>query len=90
MTNDNFGSMDALKERLSYLEKSNILLDSENDKLRQGAVNSIHLISTAEEVQGDLEILNKDLTSKAQMIRKLLEDNTLLNKRLQAIEKQKK
>ena len=27
LTNDNFGSMDALKERLSYLEKSNIQLD---------------------------------------------------------------
>lgn len=57
--------MEALKYRVHYLEKANSLLDIENDSLRQGARNSIHLISTAEEIQGDLEVLNKDLTSKA-------------------------
>lgn len=82
--------MEDLKERVKYLENSNNLLAFENDKLKRGAVNSMHLMATAEEVQKDMEILSADLSEKAIMIRKLLEDNTLLNKRLQAIELAKK
>lgn len=79
-----------MKERINYLENRNSLMDYENDQLRKGAVNSIHLITTAEEVQDDLEIISGDLAEKATMIRKLLEDNNLLNKRLQKIEKGKR
>lgn len=82
--------MDDLKTRMTFLENKNTLLASENDKLKKGAVNSLHLITTAEEVQSDLEILSKDLSEKAIMIRKLLEDNTVLNKKLQKIEMAKK
>ena len=74
--------MDDLKKRLEFLENNNDSLATENDKLKEGAKNSIALITTAEEVQEELEKLNEELTQKASMIRKLLEDNTVLNKKL--------
>jgi hypothetical protein len=90
LTNDNFTSMEDMKIRINFLENNSSLMAYENDQLKRGAENSIYLINTAEEVQNDLEIISIELAEKAVMIRKLLEDNMTLNKRLQKIEKAKR
>ena len=64
--------------------------DPDDDRSALGEYCENGMKAIAEEVQKDMEILSADLSEKAIMIRKLLEDNTLLNKRLQAIELAKK
>ena len=90
--NKTFGNvekMDDLKERCKYLEKQNEIIAEENDQFKQGAIRSQRLLVTADELQKDLENLSSELSDKAVTIRKLLEDNTLMNKKLQELEKAK-
>ena len=71
--------IDTKKDRTRFLEEQNELLAKENDELKQGAIDSVKLIQSSDELQKDLEYLSSQLADKAVIIRKLLEDNTLLN-----------
>lgn len=78
----NVNNMDTLKERCKYLEKQNIVIAEENDEFKKGVIKNQRLLVTADDLQRDLENLSSELSDKAVTIRKLLEDNTLMNKKL--------
>ena len=78
----NMGHMNALKERQTFLEEQNEALAEENDALKAGAMESLEMMTTAKELQKDIESQSNTLADRAQTIRKLLEENNRLNKQL--------
>ena len=76
------GHMNALKERQTFLEEQNEALAEENDALKAGAMESLEMMTTAKELQKDIESQSNTLADRAQTIRKLLEENNRLNKQL--------
>jgi hypothetical protein len=44
------GHIDNLKERQEYLHNQNYHLAEENDKLKEGALHSVSMMATAEEL----------------------------------------
>ena len=56
--NKNCVGIDHYKDNTANLEEQNEYLAKENDELKQGAIDSVKLIHSADELQKDLEYLS--------------------------------
>ncbi|CDW80517.1 UNKNOWN [Stylonychia lemnae] len=78
----NLRKIQALKDRIKALEKSNGDIADQNEDLRTGALDGIEMAKQIDDLAREREKLSVDLADKAITIRKLLEDNYNLSIRL--------
>jgi hypothetical protein len=72
----------ALKDKLKQLENSNDDLANENEELRQFSLDGYEIAKNVQALTNEREKLSVDLADKAQIIRKLLDENERLNRNL--------
>lgn len=72
----------ALKDRLSRIEVDNESIACENEDLRQFSLDGYEIAKNVQVLSQEREKLSVDLADKAQMIRKLLDENERLSKSL--------
>lgn len=74
--------LDDLKAHISKLEGINKGLLSENEELRQAALDGIEISDVVQQLTKEREGLSSDLQDRAGTIKKLIEDNNNLSIRL--------
>lgn len=67
---------------MSLLEQDNDTLAYENEELRQFSMDGYEIAKNVQTLSGEREKLSVDLADKAQMIRKLLDENERLTHKL--------
>ena len=72
----------ALKDHVTKLESINKNLLSENEELRQAALDGIEISNVVQELTKERESLSADLQDRAGTIKRLIEDNNNLSIRL--------
>ena len=75
---DNLLKIGQLKERIQSQEAKKDLIAQQNNELREGALAGIEMAKNLDELSREREILTIDIADKAIVIRKLLEDNSIL------------
>jgi hypothetical protein len=75
--------LEALKERIKFLESQNESLGSENEELRQFSLDGYDIAKNVQILTAERELLSVDLADKAQVIRKLLDENEVLTIKLE-------
>ena len=72
----------ALKDHVAKLENINRNLLSENEELRQAALDGIEISNVVQELTKERESLSADLQDRGGTIKRLIEDNNNLSIRL--------
>lgn len=72
----------ALKDKIRILELDNDGLAGENEELRQFSLDGYQIAKNVQALSAEREKLSVDLADKAQIIRKLLEENEKLTSKL--------
>ncbi len=72
----------ALKDKLGNIEQDNETLANENEDLRQFSLDGYEIAKNVQALSQERELLSVDLADKAQMIRKLLDENDKLTSKL--------
>lgn len=74
--------LEMLKAKIKELEIDNDSLADENEELRQFSLDGYEIAKNVQALTGEREKLSVDLADKAQMIRKLLDENEKLTSKL--------
>lgn len=80
----NLSTLESLKRRIVQFEQSNEQYAAENEELRQFSLDGYEIAKNVQALSAEREILSVDLADKAQVIKKLLDENTTLSRRLAA------
>ena len=83
MLRSNLQQLEALKARVKSLEADNETYANENEELRQFTIDGYDIAKNVQVLSSEREILSVDLADKAQVIRKLLDENETLTKKLE-------
>lgn len=75
MLKTNLEHMEALKQRIKELEQSNEVFALENEDLRQFSLDGYDIAKNVQALTAEREVLSVDLADKAQVIRRLLDEN---------------
>lgn len=71
-----------MKLKIAQLERNNESLANENEELRQFSMDGYNIAKNVQTLTNEREKLSVDLADKAQMIRKLLDENERLTYKL--------
>lgn len=63
--NENKDLMAEAKARIKFLEEQNRIITEENDDLKQGAIDSVKIMESAEMLQKETEVMSLELADKA-------------------------
>ncbi len=74
--------IEQLKRRIAALEQDNDQISNENEELRQFSLDGFELAKNVQTLTAEREKLSVDLADKAQVIRKLLDENEKLSYKL--------
>ncbi len=77
-----------LEQHLDKLEGINKNLLTENEELRQAALDGIEIAKAVQELTKEREQLSVDMQDRASTIKKLIQDNNNLNYRLNVAQKE--
>lgn len=80
---NNLQHLEALKDRVKQLEADNDIYAAENEELRQFTIDGYDIAKNVQVLSSEREILSVDLADKAQVIRKLLDENEALTRKLE-------
>ena len=75
MLKTNLEHMEALKQQIKELEQSNEVFALENEDLRQFSLDGYDIAKNVQALTAEREVLSVDLADKAQVIRRLLDEN---------------
>jgi regulator of replication initiation timing len=75
MLKTNLEHMEALKQRIKELEQSNEVFALENEDLRQFSLDGYDIAKNVQALTAEREVLSVDLADKAQVIKRLLDEN---------------
>lgn len=78
----NINAIAALKDKIKEVENDNEALANENEELRQFSLDGYQLGKNVQSLTGEREQLSVDLADKANLIKKLLDENERLSMRL--------
>ena len=79
----NLQHLEALKARVKQFEVENETYAAENEELRQFTIDGYDIAKNVQVLSSEREILSVDLADKAQVIRKLLDENEILTRKLE-------
>jgi regulator of replication initiation timing len=82
MLKTNLEHMEVLKQRIKDLESSNEVFALENEDLRQFSLDGYDIAKNVQALTAEREVLSVDLADKAQVIKRLLDENDQLNHKL--------
>ena len=82
MLKTNLEHMEVLKQRIKDLESSNEVFAQENEDLRQFSLDGYDIAKNVQALTAEREVLSVDLADKAQVIKRLLDENDQLNHKL--------
>jgi len=71
-----------LKDKIKELENGNDTVADENEELRKFSLDGYQLGRNVQTLTNERELLSVDLSDKADMIKRLLDENENLNVRL--------
>lgn len=71
-----------MKDKIAQFEVDNETLANENEELRQFSLDGYEIAKNVQTLTNEREKLSVDLADKAQMIRKLLDENERLTHKL--------
>jgi regulator of replication initiation timing len=75
MLKTNLEHMEVLKQRIKDLESSNEVFAVENEDLRQFSLDGYDIAKNVQALTAEREVLSVDLADKAQVIKRLLDEN---------------
>ena len=75
MLKTNLEHMEVLKQRIKELEQSNEVFALENEDLRQFSLDGYDIAKNVQALTAEREVLSVDLADKAQVIKRLLDEN---------------
>jgi regulator of replication initiation timing len=67
--------MEVLKQRIKELEQTNEVFALENEDLRQFSLDGYDIAKNVQALTAEREVLSVDLADKAQVIKRLLDEN---------------
>ena len=80
--------IESLKEKIANYEAENETLANENEDLRQFSLDGYEIAKNVQTLTGEREKLSVDLADKAQVIRKLLDENDKLTSKLRSAQEE--
>ena len=78
--------IESLKDRIVETEADNESLAVENEELRQFSLDGYAIAKNVKSLTADREVLSVDLADKASTIRKLLDENESMQRRLRELQ----
>jgi regulator of replication initiation timing len=75
MLKTNLEHMEVLKQRIKELEQTNEVFALENEDLRQFSLDGYDIAKNVQALTAEREVLSVDLADKAQVIKRLLDEN---------------
>jgi predicted RNase H-like nuclease (RuvC/YqgF family) len=88
MLRENLELIESLKVKIAGFEEENEKIAEENEDFRQFSLDGYEIAKNVQALSAEREKLSVDLADKAQVIRKLLDENEKLNSKLKVAQKE--